>query len=177
MPARPQFRTPISVWNRSKAESGKRSPYPHGFPPSTQFQDPGNKFFSLSALSVFGEHYQQNLFMRPILLNRPHRRNVVLCTTSLLTCLIGGSLILSADTPGQLRAATVGTCYCRCAESRAHRSCVKMCEMPKYASRHWAKSCAKPRLHRPIENRDAGPRFEHPGRNERAQLSMPGAKS
>jgi len=44
----------ISVWNRSKAESGTGSLYPHGFPASTQFQDPGNKFFRLSALSVLG---------------------------------------------------------------------------------------------------------------------------
>src|SRR6476646_9662912 len=111
--------------------------------------------------------------MRPLLLSRPHRRNLVFWMTSLLICLIGGSLSLSADTPGQLRAATVGTCYCRCAESRAHRNCVKMCETPRYSSRQWAKRCEKPRLHIPIENRDAGPRFEHPGRNERAQLSKP----
>ena len=177
MPARPQSRTAISVWNRSKAESGTRSPFPLGSPPSAQFQDPGNKFFGLSALSVFGEFHQQNLFMRPLLLNRPDRRNLVLCTTSLLTCLIGGSLILSADIPAELRSATVGTCYCKCAESRAHRSCIKMCELPKYASRAWAKKCIKPRLRLPVEHRDAGPRFPHPGRNERAQLSKPAAKS
>ncbi|MGC1483759.1 MAG: hypothetical protein WA789_08200 [Candidatus Acidiferrum sp.] len=101
------------------------------------------------------------------------RRSVGHGTASLLVCLLGGSLILSADTTGKLRAATVGTCYCHCAATHAHRGCVKMCELPKYASRRWATTCAKPRLKLPVENRDAGPRFEHPGRSERAQLPKP----
>jgi len=45
-----------------------------------------------------------------------------------------------------------------------------MCESPKYAARWWAKTCAKPRLKLPVENRNVGPRFPHPGSNERAQL-------
>jgi hypothetical protein len=52
-----------------------------------------------------------------------------------------------------------------------------MCEMPKYAAKRWATTCAKPRFKRPVENRDAGPRFEHPGRNERAQNATPTAAS
>src|SRR5579859_680624 len=35
-----------------KTDSGTRSLCPLGFPPSTQFQDPSNRFFSHSALSV-----------------------------------------------------------------------------------------------------------------------------
>jgi hypothetical protein len=103
------------------------------------------------------------------------QRTLWFVTASLLISLLAGSLVLSADTPGELRTAEVGTCYCHCAESSAHRSCVKMCEMPKYAARHWATTCAKPRFRRPAENRDAGPRFEHPGRNERAQNATPTA--
>lgn len=97
--------------------------------------------------------------------------------TALLISMLGGSLLLSADTPNAMRTAAVGNCYCHCAEARAHRSCIKMCELPKYASRRWATTCAKPRMKLPVEERDAGPRFEHPGRSERAQLSKPVAGS
>ena len=31
-------------------------------------------------------------------------------------------------------------CYCHCGMSKARGGCVKMCEMPKYASRWWATS-------------------------------------
>ncbi|MGB9465478.1 MAG: hypothetical protein WBR10_10215 [Candidatus Acidiferrum sp.] len=103
----------------------------------------------------------------------PSRRILGAGAASLLACFLGGALILSADTPPELRTATVGTCYCHCAESRAHRGCVKMCELPKYAARRWATTCAKPRLKMPAENHDAGPRFPHPGRSERAQVAKP----
>jgi hypothetical protein len=96
---------------------------------------------------------------------------------TLLACFLAVSPNLSADTPTELRTATVQTCYCHCAEARAHRDCVKMCEMPKYAARRRALSCAKPRLKLPVENRDAGPRFPHPGRDERAQISKPASAS
>lgn len=52
-----------------------------------------------------------------------------------------------------------------------------MCELPKYANRRWAVTCAKPRMKLPVENRDAGPRFEHPGRKERAALNKPSPQS
>src|SRR5580658_2373033 len=107
----------------------------------------------------------------------PARRSFSFVTVALLACSLGCTLILSADTPGELRNATVGTCYCHCAQSKAHRDCVKMCESPRYASRRWATTCAKPRLKLPVENRDAGPRFEHPGRNERAAIAKPAATS
>jgi hypothetical protein len=117
----------------------------------------------------------QHHFMRTLPGNRPFRRILGLEGASLAIGFLAGSLILSADTPGELRTAKVGTCYCRCAESSAQRSCLKMCEMPKYASRRWATTCAKPRIKLPTENRDAGPRFEHAGRNERAQNANPAA--
>jgi hypothetical protein len=104
-------------------------------------------------------------------------RTVSLGGLALFACFLAGSLIVSADTPTELRTATVGTCYCHCRESRAHRGCVKMCEMPKYRARRWATTCAKPRLKLPVEKRDVGPRFSHPGRNERAQLPTPATAS
>ena len=104
-------------------------------------------------------------------------RTLSLSGVALFAWFLAGSLILSADTPTELRTATVGTCYCHCRESLAHRGCVKMCEMPKYSARRWATTCVKPRLKLPVENRDVGPRFPHPGRNERAQLPAPAAGS
>jgi hypothetical protein len=95
----------------------------------------------------------------------------------LLACILGSALIVSADTPGELRAAAVSTCYCHCSDAGAHRACVKMCDSPKYAPRLWATTCVKPRMKLPVENRDAGPRFEHPGRNERAQAAKPASAS
>ena len=81
--------------------------------------------------------------------------------------------MVSADTPSELRSANVGVCYCHCAESRGHRTCVKMCDSPRFASRPWATRCVKPRLRLPMENHDAGPRYPHPGRAERAANPQP----
>jgi len=108
---------------------------------------------------------------------RAFRTRLVLGLIFLVASFLLSGLILFADTPGELRAAAVGTCYCHCAEATAHRACVKMCESPKYTPRLWATTCAKPRMKLPVENRDAGPRFEHPGRNERAQAAKPTAGS
>jgi hypothetical protein len=105
-------------------------------------------------------------------------RTLRLGGVALFACFLAASLMLSADTPTELHTATVGTCYCHCRESRAHRGCVKMCEMPKkYSAGRWATTCAKPRLKWPVENRDVGPRFPHPGRHERAQLPKPATAS
>ncbi|MGB7847137.1 MAG: hypothetical protein WBL63_16090 [Candidatus Acidiferrum sp.] len=52
--------------------------------------------------------------------------------------------------------------------SRTSAGCGKMCELPKYASRWWAVTCAKPRASAPVETPDAGPHVPHPGRSERA---------
>jgi hypothetical protein len=139
---------------------------------STQFQDLSNRIIGLLALSVLQRLPCKNGVMPRCHWNRKFLRTISLGSVSLATCFLAGSLILSADTPKELRTATVGTCYCHCAEARARRSCVKMCEAPKYAAtRPWSTTCLKPRLKLPAENRDAGPRFEHPGRSEKAQLS------
>jgi hypothetical protein len=47
---------------------------------------------------------------------------------------------------------------------------VKMCELPKYASRWWATSCAKSRKRSGGDNPGAGPRLRHRDRAERARL-------
>jgi hypothetical protein len=85
-------------------------------------------------------------------------------------CLLALALPLLADTPSPLRRAPTGGCYCHCAESKLHGGCVKMCESKKYASRWWAKRCAKPHMSTPLHDSHAGPRFAHPARAERASL-------
>ena len=85
-------------------------------------------------------------------------------------CLLACKLPLLADTPSLLRRAPVGSCYCHCAESKASRGCVKMCESKRYANRWWATNCAKPHMHTPLHDSHAGPRFPHPGRAEHAEL-------
>ena len=97
--------------------------------------------------------------------------------TSLLACFLSGSvLLLLADTPSVLRSVSVGGCYCKCSEAGAHPGCVKICDRPKYVARQKLVKCAKPRLHLPAENRDAGPRFPHPGRAERASAERASAE-
>jgi len=77
---------------------------------------------------------------------------------------------LFADTPGRLHATQSAGCYCHCAPSHGLGNCVKMCELPKYASRWWAVSCKKPHGRSSGDNPGAGPRLHHPGRSERASL-------
>jgi hypothetical protein len=73
-----------------------------------------------------------------------------------------------ADSSSKLYEVAVQKCYCGCNASKTSAGCGKMCELPKYASRRWAVTCAKPRAATPTENPDAGPRFPRPGRSERA---------
>jgi len=95
-------------------------------------------------------------------------RRVFLWLTFFTAAILGSALILRADTPGATRTIPAGGCYCKCAQSKTKLGCVKMCELSRYASRWWATTCAKPRASSPTENHDAGPRFPHPGRAERA---------
>jgi hypothetical protein len=80
------------------------------------------------------------------------------------------TVTLWADTTARLRSVPAGGCYCGCSESHTRGGCVKMCELPKYASRWWATTCAKPRVQRPAEDSNAGPRLRHPSRAEHARL-------
>jgi hypothetical protein len=91
----------------------------------------------------------------------------LLCTGAALLAM---SWSLFADTPARLHAAPSPGCYCRCAPARRLGSCVKICELPKYASRWWAVSCAKPHGRSAGDNRGAGPRLHHRDRAEHARL-------
>jgi hypothetical protein len=73
-----------------------------------------------------------------------------------------------ADTSGRVRQVNPGGCYCGCAQSKTSAGCGKLCELPKYATRWWAVTCAKPRINSPKENPGAGPRMPHPAKAERA---------
>lgn len=104
-------------------------------------------------------------------------KKVILWTAFILGCCLASSLILMADTPPARTSAAVSTCYCHCAGSTMHQGCVKLCELPKYASHPWAVTCAKPHEKIRIVSPDAGPRYEHPGRNERAGTAKPSPAS
>jgi len=84
--------------------------------------------------------------------------------------LFTGALAFStfADTSSQIRKPNLGGCYCGCAQSKTSVGCAKMCELPKYASKWWAVSCAKPRAQAPAETPGAGPHYPHVPRAERA---------
>jgi len=84
--------------------------------------------------------------------------------------LFAGALALSAfaDTSGTFHKSNVTRCYCNCSMSKTGAGCAKMCELPKYASRWWAVSCAKPRAQAPAETPGAGPHYPHAPRAERA---------
>lgn len=84
----------------------------------------------------------------------------------LATALLG--LTVWADTSSKVHEPPVPTCYCGCAAAKTSAGCGKMCELPKYASRRWAVTCAKPRVSTPTENPGAGPRLPRPGHSERA---------
>jgi hypothetical protein len=73
-----------------------------------------------------------------------------------------------ADTSSSVRKVSAGGCYCGCAQSKTSAGCGKMCELPKYASRWWAVSCAKPRSKSTTTNPGTGPHFPHPPKAERA---------
>ena len=88
---------------------------------------------------------------------------------------LGAILVFSwsllADTPlGGLKTQNVEGCYCRCAKTKGLGSCVRMCELPKYASRWWAVTCGKQRGHTSRENKGAGPHLKHRDRAEHARL-------
>jgi hypothetical protein len=84
--------------------------------------------------------------------------------------LFAGSLALStfANTSGSFHKTNVNGCFCSCAMSKTSAGCTKMCELPKYASRWWAVSCAKPRAQAPATSPGAGPHYPRAPRAERA---------
>ena len=97
------------------------------------------------------------------------RRTLVLACAFTSMSLLGGSLTLLANTPGQLRKVSAGGCYCHCAQSRTRAGCAMMCDLPKYLSRWWATSCVKPRIKPSTNEHGAGPKLPHPDRAEHAE--------
>src|SRR5215469_5703552 len=108
--------------------------------------------------------------MRSFLCETRSGRQVSLGLIGAGICLLAFTPHLLADTPTLLRRTPTAGCYCQCAESKLQGNCIKMCESKKYASRWWAKSCAKPHMSTPRHDSHAGPRFPHPGRSERVQV-------
>jgi hypothetical protein len=102
------------------------------------------------------------------ILNRLPSCKFVCSGIVLLAC----SIPLFADTSALLRRVTAGGCYCHCAEAHLKAGCVKLCDSKKYAQRAWATKCAKPHMQTPDKDSNAGPRFPHPGRAERAELQQ-----
>ena len=92
-------------------------------------------------------------------------RSALVAMTFLVT-----SVSVLADTRYSLGSNSAGVCYCHCAMAKAHSGCAKMCESPRFASRWWATSCARPRRKATVNNPGAGPRLPHPDRAEHAQL-------
>jgi hypothetical protein len=136
----------------------------------TQFQDPGPNFAGVSALWVFWcDRAETCLMPRPSRLTSHHgsaiRRALLAAALS-----AAASVSLLADSTSRLRSALTGGCYCCCSESKTRGGCVKMCELPKYVSRWWATTCAKPHIRRPVDNSNAGPHLHHPDRAEHARL-------
>ena len=99
-----------------------------------------------------------------------HRLRRLALWAALDLLLFASALAISswADTSAHSRKPKAVGCYCSCALSKTSAGCVKMCELPKYASKWWAVSCAKPRLQPPLETPGAGPHYPHTPRAERA---------
>jgi hypothetical protein len=106
--------------------------------------------------------------MRPPISLQTFFRRVFLWLTFFTAAVLFSALILRADTSSNMRSVPAGGCYCHCTQSKAKLGCVKMCELPRYASRWWATTCAKPRASSRSENPGAGPRHLYRGHAERA---------
>jgi hypothetical protein len=131
------------------------------------FQDLGNKKFWYPRAIGFFLFQVETPAMSASAFQRFRRVTLWLALDLLVAA---GLLALSAwaDTSMQVRKDPAGGCYCGCGMSRTSAGCGKMCELPKYASRWWAVSCAKPRPNAPTENPNARPHLPHPPRSERA---------
>ncbi len=156
--------TPDSIRNSTSLRNRELGLFHYSDRPG-QFQN----YQSAGAIGFF-PHFPDNGSMLPffkvILPSQPSLLRAVGIGMTILAC----SFSLLADTPTLLRHLPAGGCYCQCAESNLRAGCVKMCDSKRYASRWRARTCAKPHLHTPPRNSNAGPRFPHPGRAEHARL-------
>jgi len=82
-------------------------------------------------------------------MHRPYTRSTSPKKLLWRLLLLGSALLamswsLLADTPGRLKSTQTAGCYCHCSKGKGLGSCVKMCEMPKYASRWWRRLARNP---------------------------------
>jgi hypothetical protein len=108
-------------------------------------------------------------YMRPLSATPLSGSQVLQRGLLLLALAAPSSIQLQADTSSRIQTQRTAGCYCHCVVSGARSGCTKMCELPKYASRWWATSCARPRKQAPAENPGASPRLPHPSRAEHAR--------
>jgi hypothetical protein len=87
-----------------------------------------------------------------------------------LACFFVLSPTLHADEPSTPAPKPVPGCYCNCRQTHTRTGCIKMCELPKYASRWRAVTCRPPKFRGHTPDRGAKPSLPHPARAEHAQL-------
>jgi hypothetical protein len=105
--------------------------------------------------------------MRPPTVRR--LRHIILWVIFDLTLALGLLAFAAwADTSSRLHQPAVIGCYCGCAMAKTTAGCAKMCDLPKYATRRWAITCAKPHVTAPTETPNAQPHLPHASHAERA---------
>jgi hypothetical protein len=105
--------------------------------------------------------------MPALFLYRLRRFAVWLVLDLLVACCVLG-VAAWADTSTKLNQPSTSGCYCHCAMAKASAGCAKMCDLPKFATRRWAVTCAKPHASLPLESPNSQPHLPHPPRAERA---------
>lgn len=125
------------------------------------------KFFVSAALSVFGWSGIKLGVMRG---STPARLGRFCLWLTFDFLLAAGLLAITAwgDTSAKLHQRTASSCYCGCAMSKTATGCAKICDLPKFASRHWAVTCTKVHTAAPAESPNAQPHLPHYSRSERA---------
>ena len=96
------------------------------------------------------------------------RRLALWLVLELLLAIVLLAISAWADSSATMRRVPAGGCYCGCGPSKTSAGCSKMCDLPKYALRRWAVTCAKPHASAPAETPGAGPHLPHHTRAERA---------
>jgi hypothetical protein len=86
--------------------------------------------------------------------------------------LLAGSSFLAiaalADSSTKIHQSAASGCYCHCTMAKMSVGCEKICDLPKFAMRRWAVTCAKPHASIPVESPNAQPHLPHVPRAERA---------
>ena len=135
--------------------------------PSSTLRTRVTEFFVSAALSVFGWSGIKLGAMRG---STPARLGRFCLWLTFDFLLAAGLLAITAwgDTSAKSHQRTASSCYCGCAMSKTATGCAKMCDLPKFASRHWAVTCTKVHTAAPAESPNAQPHLPHYSRSERA---------